>query len=401
MRICLLNSLYFPNQQGGAERSVQLLAEAMAGAGHDVRVICLGPESRDYVVNGVQVEMVRLGNIYWPFETKQHNVAKKAVWHLLDSFNAVMLSRCESVLRAHRVDLLHTNNLAGFSIAIWRLGRRLGVPIVHTLRDYYLLCPRTVMFRHGRPCPAQCARCRMFVTPRQVSSRWVNGVVGISRFVLEAHLGAEYFPGALQRVIHNPIELEKAGDPEFSSKSELVFGYLGRLDASKGVELVIDAARELREHHLKVLIAGVGDMPYRESLERMASGLPVQFLGHVAPTEFLRRIDVLVVPSVWHEPMGRVVIEAFAHGKPVIGAARGGIPELIDEGLTGFLFDPGKENNLAAKMSLFLDSQVVIEEMGPQCRRRAKAFSSDGIRSEYERFFREVVERYRTRKTEI
>jgi len=75
-------------------------------------------------------------------------------------------------------------------------------------------------------------------------------------------------------------------------------------------------------------------------LRKRAEGLPVEFLGYVKPEELFRLIHCLVVSSRWHEPFGRVIIETFACAIPVIASNRGGIPEIVDEGQTGWLYDP-------------------------------------------------------------
>jgi glycosyltransferase involved in cell wall biosynthesis len=101
------------------------------------------------------------------------------------------------------------------------------------------------------------------------------------------------------------------------------FGFIGRIENNKGIALLLEAASRLGE---KVLVAGSGDDALRVTLEARFPG-QADWCGWVEPGQFFRRIDVLVVPSLWPEPFGRVVAEAAAYGVPVIATAVGGIPE--------------------------------------------------------------------------
>jgi glycosyltransferase involved in cell wall biosynthesis len=101
------------------------------------------------------------------------------------------------------------------------------------------------------------------------------------------------------------------------------FGYLGRLDDTKGVELLLAAQRP---SGLRLLLAGEGERTYVERL-RARSGAGVEWLGWVRPEQLLQQIDVLVVPSAWREPFGLVVVEAARAGVPVLAADQPGLVE--------------------------------------------------------------------------
>src|SRR3712207_547939 len=112
---------------------------------------------------------------------------------------------------------------------------------------------------------------------------------------------------------------------------------------------------KLTEGTWSLAIGAKGIPSYERYLHAKYRRPTIRFSGYVTPEAFLPEIDVLIVPSLWHEPFGRTVIEAFAHGVPVIGSKRGGITSLIEEGSTGFLFDPGYPEELTAKMQLIID----------------------------------------------
>jgi len=114
-------------------------------------------------------------------------------------------------------------------------------------------------------------------------------------------------------------------------------------------------------------------------------------VGWMKPEEFYPTIDVLVVPSLWHEPLGRVVFEAYSYGVPVLGARRGGIPEIIDEGETGFVFDPEHQQELIALLRRILDRPSVVEGMREKCRRKSEEFSSETIGTQHQRLYLELL----------
>ena len=104
---------------------------------------------------------------------------------------------------------MHTHNLSGFTSTVWQAVHARGIPLVHTIHDYALLCPGTTMYRRDANCSGQCLGCRVLSWPKREHSRWVNAVVGVSGFALDRHLQGGYFPRAAQYVIQN-------GDPRGS-----------------------------------------------------------------------------------------------------------------------------------------------------------------------------------------
>jgi glycosyltransferase involved in cell wall biosynthesis len=114
-----------------------------------------------------------------------------------------------------------------------------------------------------------------------------------------------------------------------------VFGYLGRIVPEKGVHVLIDAL-SAAGMDWKLNVAGTGPEDYLNDLKRRANGR-VHFQGWTAPNDFFDTVDVLVLPSVWPEPAGRTILEAYQHRIPVITTNRGGMPELVLPGVTGWV----------------------------------------------------------------
>ncbi|WP_308375856.1 glycosyltransferase, partial [Serratia marcescens] len=151
MKIMVVNTLYAPYSVGGAEISVQILCEELAKQGHQVRVITLCDKKKRELttIKSVDVVYLPLKNIYWPFNAKKQSALKRFLWHFVDNYNFFMRASFRKEVLGFKPDVIHTNNLAGFSVAIWSVAHALGIGIVHTSRDYYLLDPNTTLNRNG------------------------------------------------------------------------------------------------------------------------------------------------------------------------------------------------------------------------------------------------------------
>jgi glycosyltransferase involved in cell wall biosynthesis len=399
VKLLLVNTLYHPGEVGGAERSVRLLAEELVRSGQEVAVICAAPARAPARsdLNGVAVHRVRLKNLYWPFREAPNPRVLKPLWHALDAYNPWMARAVGRILDEERPDVVHTHNLAGFSASVWRQAEERRLPLVHTLRDYYLLCPRSSLFRgEGRDdenCRSQCLPCKVVTLARRRLSRKVDHVVGISRFVLERHLRCGYFAGVEGRgVIYNGVErvLERAAGPVRGHALRL--GFLGRLHPEKGIgRLVRSFGATGLSREASLVVAGTGPADYVESLKREAARSAVEFVGSVAPRELFSRIDVLVVPSLCLETLSRAILESYAHGVPVIGSSRGGIPEIIEDGRTGFIFDPDEQGGLAQAVRRILDAPGLLDRMREAALAKAEELSPERMAAEHLRVYESVL----------
>jgi glycosyltransferase involved in cell wall biosynthesis len=186
---------------------------------------------------------------------------------------------------------------------------------------------------------------------RLVASHPPEVVLAVSRAIAREHERVAWMQGRV-RVVRNPVEApsEERSTP---ARDGVTFGYLGQLIRPKGVTTLVEAFRHAAIPGARLLVAGDG--PLRPQLE---SEVPpsVDLLGWLDEARkgaFLREIDCLVVPSEWKDPAPLVVNEADAARVPVIGARIGGIPELVPEGSSELLFEPGSADGLAARLSEF------------------------------------------------
>ena len=392
MKVLIVNTLYYPNIIGGAERSVQFLAENLVKAGHKIVVVSAMPESgrRTNMINGVKTYYVGIKNVYWPF-AKQKPKFLKPLWQLIDAYNPFMAQELDRVLAIEQPDLVHTNNISCFSAAVWSTVKKRNLPLVHTLRDYYALCPDSSMYRKGKNCDKPCFSCNLYSLAKHKASHCVDTVVGNSRFILEKHLQFSLFPHATPAVIFNAFE-NTSLITTYSNSEKLRIGFIGRLRGVKGIERLLTAVAHIPPDKIELVVAGNGTDRYETKL-RQQSKDNVKYIGFVAPEELFKQIDVLVAPSLWHEPLPRTVFESYAYGIPVIGASRGGIPELIEEDKTGFLFDPDNTQELVTMLNKFLDNPKLAATMREACLTKAKEFLPQKIVAQYLAVYENTLEK--------
>jgi len=393
MKVLIFNSLYAPNITGGAERSVQETAEAVRLQGVEP-VIC-STSDRSYVdqVNGIRVYYQKMPNLYWMREAGGQASLKKPLWHLIDARNPLATNIIRRIIETERPDLVHTNNLSGFSVRVWDVAAALGFPVVHTIRDHYLLCLSTTMFRRGRRCERQCLRCRVLSVPKKSASASVQAVVGISNSILRSHLERGFFgPARIKKCIYNPVtitELQNLPKPE---GGRLVFGYVGQLEPSKGVEFLLERFQVLGLNNAELRLFGRGaTAAYEEALARRFESPSIRFMGFSRPEKIYPQVDVIVVPSLREEAFGRIVPEANAYGIPAIVSRRGGLPEIVSNGDNGFVFDPDREGDLEEKLKLFAEEPFRTRDMSDICRKMAAEYSADKIASQYLDVYRQLV----------
>jgi len=374
VRVCLVSNLYPPDVLGGAEIVVGQLARGVQAAGHEVTVVATAPRARAgwETVDGVRVHRLDPANIYWAGEAAGRAHILKPLWHLVDLWNPVMYRRLRALLLAERPDVVHTHNLGGFSAAAWSATSATGLPLVHTPHDHSLTCVRAVrMRRSGRVCERQCAPCALRSGWLERRSRAVDAVAAPARFVLERHLELGFFPRAHTAVVPwgAPSVATAAGTPR-GDEGPVRFLFLGSLQPHKGIGVALEAFRRAPDARASLDIAGAGTMA-DACLAAARRDSRIRFHGFVTGEQkarLLGSVDVLLFPSLCWEVVGLVILEAFAHGVPVIASRTGGIPEFIEDGRTGFLVEPGDAAALATQIQRLAAHRDSIEAMREACR---------------------------------
>ncbi len=393
MKILYINSLYPPLVKGGAELSLQQIVEGMQTLGHEAVIASLHPEDTPITdkVNDVRVIRVPLKNSYWPYKDIKTSSLSRLSWHIRDRKNTAMGQTLRQILKKERPDLVSCHNLAGWSISVWDQAQVAGIPVVQVLHDFYLLCPNSNMNRGGTPCEKQCLSCQALRSGHAKASGKVSAVVGISQSILNRFLSYGYFAKAKKQVIYN---IRNAADAQSGRKrnpgQKLQVGYLGTISKVKGVEWLIHQFQGL-DIPASLKIAGTGNEGTIAELRSLAKNSDVEFTGYVQPQQFLEQIDVLVVPSLWEEPLGMVAIEALAAAIPVVTSGKGGLSESVKHEINGLICPPEQPDSLAqALICLFQDAELYNRLSAAAPASVSHFLDRDRLISEYDQVYRSV-----------
>ncbi len=183
---------------------------------------------------------------------------------------------------------------------------------------------------------------------RYRSLRHVDNFFSLSGFINDLLIRAGVNKENIEKVVNIPDISKEDGLDEtiettFEEAEKPILTYIGVLSNIKGVDLLIDAFNDVRSNATLII---VGEGPERNRLEEMA-GPDIEFAGHVDHDilhTVYRRSDAIIVPSLWPEPLSRVLLEAAYFGKPVLATAVGGSPEVIKDGYNGLLAEPEVED---------------------------------------------------------
>ncbi|MGF1635727.1 MAG: glycosyltransferase family 4 protein [Cyclobacteriaceae bacterium] len=395
MKILYLNALYAPMIKGGAEISLKLIVEGMQARGYEVVLLSMTPNkglTSEYV-DGVKVYRAELKNAYWPFTNEKASKLKRMVWHFRDRNNTAMRSYLREVLLAEKPDVVSCHNLVGWSVAVWDEIKSQRIPIVQVLHDMYLLCPNSEMYKSDTDCNEICLSCKLLRSAHQKKSQNVNAVVGISKSILNRFEKHGYFSGVQKHVILNTRSIPDPGSTrKRKAGTKLRIGYFGTLLKKKGIEWLIQSFRQL-QIDATLIIGGVGQKDYESELRDLAKGSRIEFIGHTNPADFYPQIDVLVVPSLWQEPLGMVAIEALGNHIPVIANQIGGLQETVQENVNGlFCTDQKPESLTKALLKLYNDTDLYNQLSGSARASVASILDSNRMLDEYEKVMKSITE---------
>lgn len=354
MKVCIVCTLYPPYINGGAEISTRYLAMGIKKMGHDIHIITSGKEDKIEYIDNIKVYRLKNQNIYWRYPQRDKPLWKKAIWHIIDSYIPLYNKKIFNILQIEKPDIIHTGNLCGLSCYIWDIAKSLNIPTVHTLRDYALICPQQTMLKGNNSCNKQCLGCKFYSIKKKKLSSKVNAVVGISNFILKKHIDCGYFNNTcVLDTIPNSVPQLKIKQTRGNS----IIGFIGRLSPEKGIELLIDAFLASANNMHKLIIAGKGNISYVNKIKEYSNDKRISFIGEQRVEEFLNSIDLLVVPSLWNEPFGRVVIEAYSAHCPVLVARNGGLAELVENNMS-YSFSTKDKEELKNLLNSFFNKNL-------------------------------------------
>jgi glycosyltransferase involved in cell wall biosynthesis len=303
------------------------------------------------------------------------------------------VARIRDLIRREKPDLLHCHNVYHqLTPSIIRAAKEMGVRVVLTLHDFKVVCPTYSRMYMGKACAAceggdfynvvrrRCSEGSLarsaLLYAEATFERLCGNYVRVDRAIAPSRFMADIvtrwrFPKERVTVLYNGVN---ANEYEPVSKSGLYALFLGRLIPDKGLATLAEAQRGT---DVRVVVAGTG--PQEEMLRRDFPKL--ELVGHQSGAALRALVDgasFIVVPSLVQENCPMAVLEAMAAGKPVIASRNGGIPELVDEGRTGLLFEPGNADELRVNLQMLASSASLQTAMGRAARAKVERdFSVD------------------------
>jgi glycosyltransferase involved in cell wall biosynthesis len=319
------------------------------------------------------------------------------------------------LLDEQQVDLAHLHNIHHqLSPSILDALKARKVPVVMTLHDYKMTCASYSLLADGLLCDACSGGKYLNILRKQCvkGSTAKSGLAMLEMFLhhrlmdiydkVDVFIAPSAFlkeklhaMGFRKKIVHLANFIDKSrfeGIHALAVTRDKSLTFFGRLSHEKGVKTLLRAWQKISDpgYTLKV----IGDGPLRAELQQLVQdeNIPsVVFKGFMSGDALFTQIaasDAVIVPSEWYENNPMSIIEAFALGKPVIGARIGGIPELVRDGETGFLFEAGNSSDLAAQITRCITEPEAAVRMGAQARARVSTELSP------ERHYERLVEIY-------
>jgi glycosyltransferase involved in cell wall biosynthesis len=403
MRILMVQTFYYP--RGGDSTQMFNLTRLLEEKGHEVIPFAMhhsqnvpSPYERYFV-----------SEIDYPAMLAERS--PRAAWRVAyrSIYNREAKRKIAALISDVNPDIVHLHNFrAHLTSSILAPLERSRVPVVWTLHDCSLVCPNSSFLSHGEVCE-RCLpnrfyqvllhRCKkdslgasFMAMLTSYFDRLIRVPAKIRRFITPSRfLRSKLIEGGIpaDRItwIPNFIDL----DAYRSLPEQDYFIYVGRLSPEKGLDTLIRAVGSLVGGHLKVVGEGPGGDELRSLAARTGAGR-VEFLGFRSGKELRRLIggsQFLVLPSRCIENLPFSIMEAFASGKAVVASPMGGIPEMVEDGVNGFLFPADDEAALTGCLKQLLGDRTLREEMGRRGRAKAEALY------EREGHYRKIIEVYR------
>ncbi|MBN1779889.1 glycosyltransferase family 4 protein [bacterium] len=409
MKILMINKFFFV--KGGAERYFFELKSILESRGHQVIPFSMAhprnfsdPYSRYFVdeidfnagsLSGrIRAALISPGRVLYSHQAQQ---------------------RIRALISETRPDIAHLHMIDHqISPSILPVLSKAGIPVVQTVHTYKHVCPSYRLY-HMKQCTI-CEKCvgggyyravlekchrgsfyaslllAMEMTlhrKMRLFEKYVDLFIPPSHFMAAMLVRGGYDPGKIEHLFYTiQIDAFPCGRPV-----EPYFVFYGRLSEEKGLLTLLEAMKGIEKGMLKI----IGEGPMKEPLIRFIRSNRLEgrvqltgVMGGQELKEAVARSQFVVVPSEWYENSPLVIYESFAMGKPVIGASIGGIPELIEPGISGALFPAGDAGALRERIRDFLDHPEKMHKFGKAARKRAEtlfdpAVHYDRIMELYER----------------
>ncbi|UZP67617.1 glycosyltransferase family 4 protein [Desulfovibrio mangrovi] len=375
MKVLLANKFFFLN--GGSETVFFQEREYLRNQGHGV-------------IDFSMKDPRNIASAYGSYFVKNFDFKKSSSFKTALSFihSVEAVSKISKLVEETRPDIAHLHNIYHqLTPSIIPALKSRGVKVILTLHDTKLVCPNYLSLCHESICDEckgkyyyktilkDCQRSIMKSALLAIEAyfhRLMKSYEGVDCFIAPSYFLAEKIEAVRPelgqvRVLYNGIDTEAILPSEIDNGYIL---YLGRLSKEKGVPTLLKAYQKLK---IKPQLKIVGTGPLLESLRENYSD--VVFTGYKSGDELTRliaRSSCVVVPSEWYENCSMVVLEAMAYGKPVVGSKVGGIPEQVEDGVSGALFTMGDADELVLKLTMLMGDVELRRRLGRAARAKVE-----------------------------
>jgi glycosyltransferase involved in cell wall biosynthesis len=356
MKILQINSCHY--RRGGADVVYLNTGELLKQRGHEVFYFSMKDDKN---IPDEHAE-------YFPASTdpRSQSVLNKVKIAPSFIYNREAYTKLSQLLDEIKPDIAHIHLFLGkLSSSILKALKEKKIPVVTTVHDYRLLCPAYLFLDGQNKICEKCVNgfylnCTLnkcsegnlfqslmlsadayFRKYRMNPINYIQRFIFVSDFIRKKHISfnAAYQPR--EKLLYNFVpDLDKIVPTTIKGD---YFLFYGRLSREKGVDTLLKAAEKAG---IRLKVVGTGSL-YEKYIA--ANYKNIEFLGYKSGhqlSELIRHAGFVVVPSEWYENNPLTILEAYSHGKPVIGSRIGGIPEIIVEGETGFLFEAGNQSQL-------------------------------------------------------
>ncbi|MCM1113989.1 MAG: glycosyltransferase family 4 protein [Clostridium sp.] len=375
MKILMVNKFLYPN--GGSETYMFKLGDYLKSLGHQVQYF--GMEHENRCVNNHAEQYTSAMDF--------HNA--KAIDKIKYSFKTIYSSEARKkikiVLEDFKPDIVHLNNI-NFQLTpsiIYEIKKH-NIPIVQTVHDVQIACPNHRMYIEHKE--EICSKCLGGDYSNCLKEKCVQGSTMksaiamleskyyhkkdtyslVDRYICPSSFMAKTIEkgGVNKNRIHvlcnfsekPTIDLEKNASSKYAV-------YFGRLSIEKGIKTLVEVCKSLPD----IKFVFVGNGPLREQCEGIDNVFCAGFKSGDELSEIIKNAAFSIAPSECHENCPMSIIESKALGTPVIGSNLGGIPELIDEGKTGLIFEAGNQQQLAEKLTYLYNNDELLAQMSKNC----------------------------------
>lgn len=346
--------------------------------GHDVFVITISakPDKTKFFVtemDDIKIYRFYPRNLFSFTEINSQPFWKRVIWHIIDTFNLPSYFQVKKILQLERPQLVLTHNLKGLGYLTLRAIKSLKIKNIHTLHDVQLVNPSGLIIK-GKE--IQGLHCRLFA---QIT-RWLFDspeiVISPSKWLLDFYKNYDFFKYSRELIIPNPVILESDNYKKVFNDQTINYLFLGQLEKHKGITFLLKVFEEFaRNKQCKLYVVGKGSLE-KALKEKYGQANWLEFMGYIPANllsqQVFKKIHYAVLPSLCYENSPTLIYDSFNCGTPVIGAAIGGVPELIQEGVNGYLFEAGNKISLLNKLNHSLENMAKFTQMSENAKIRAK-----------------------------